>query len=152
MYLQLLCTLGGLNKVVIASMREPRAMKIVKLSTFVLFMLAVVRISEAAEEKKSEEEKRFSEELSFSLVNTTGNSDALSLAGKNEMKYKFTDKWTGSWVAGALDNKSDGDKTAESFWKGAFSATNTNGRLRTKPNSLKGWNTFRASKTAAPGN
>jgi len=91
-------------------------MKIVKLSMFVLFMFAVVQISEAAEEKKAEEEKRFSDELSFSLVNTTGNSDTLSLAGKNEMKYKFTDKWTGSWVVGALYNKSDGDKTAERYF------------------------------------
>ena len=40
-------------------------MKIVKLSVFVLFMLAVVQISEAVEEKKTKEEKRFSDELSF---------------------------------------------------------------------------------------
>jgi len=38
------------------------------------------------------------------------------LAGKNDMKYKFTDKWTGSWVAGALYNKSDGQKTAERYF------------------------------------
>ena len=88
-------------------------MKIVKLSMIVLLVFAAVRISEAAEETKPKEDKRFSDELSFSLVNTTGNSDTLALAGKNDMKYKFTDKWTGSWVAGALYNKSDGEKTAK---------------------------------------
>ena len=91
-------------------------MKIVKLSMLALFILTAVQISEAAEEKKSEKEKRFSDELSFALVNTTGNSDTLALAGKNEMKYKFTDKWTGSWVAGALYNKSDGEKSAERYF------------------------------------
>jgi len=91
-------------------------MKIVKLFVLFLFILASVQISEAAEENKPKEEKRFSNELSFSLVNTTGNSDTLTMAGKNEMKYRFTDKWTGSWVAGALYNKSDGDKTAETYF------------------------------------
>ena len=91
-------------------------MKIVKLFMIVLLVFAAVRISEAAEENKQKEDKHFSNELSFSLVNTTGNSDTLALAGKNDMKYKFTDKWTGSWVAGALYNKSDGEKTAERYF------------------------------------
>ncbi len=69
-----------------------------------------------AQEEKKEEEKRFSDTAEFSLVNTTGNTDTLALAGNNEMTYKFTDKWTGSWVAGALYNKSDGDKTAEKYY------------------------------------
>ena len=69
-----------------------------------------------AQEEKKEAEKRFSDAAEFSLVNTTGNTDTLALAGNNEMKYKFTDKWTGSWVAGALYNKSDGDKTAEKYY------------------------------------
>ncbi len=91
-------------------------MKIAKLTMFFLIMIAVVQTSDAAEEAKPKTEKRFSDELSFSLVNTTGNSDTLALAGKNEMKYKFTDKWTGSWGAGALYNKSDGNKTAERYF------------------------------------
>jgi putative salt-induced outer membrane protein YdiY len=98
--------------------KEGEKLKVVKLFVLVLFILAAVQvqISEAAEENKPKEEKSFSNELSFSLVNTTGNSDTLAMAGKNEMKYRFTDKWTGSWVAGALYNKSDGDKTAEKYF------------------------------------
>ncbi len=91
-------------------------MKIAKLTVLFLLMITVVQISEAAEETTPKEEKRFSNETSFALVNTTGNSDTLAVAGKNEMKYKFTEKWTGSWVAGGLYNKSDGDKTAERYF------------------------------------
>ena len=91
-------------------------MKTAKLIMLSLIMISAVQISEAAEEAKSKEEKRFSNETSFALVNTTGNSDTLTVAGKNEMKYKFTDKWTGSWVVGGLYNKSDGDKTAERYF------------------------------------
>jgi len=91
-------------------------MKTVRLSMFFLFMLAAVQISEAAEETKPKEEKRFSNEANFALVNTTGNTEALTVAGKNEMKYKFTDKWSGSWVVGALYGKSDGDKNAERYF------------------------------------
>ena len=40
-----------------------------------------------AENQSAEGKKRFSNETSISLVNTTGNTDTLSLAGKNEMKY-----------------------------------------------------------------
>ena len=90
--------------------------KTVRLSMFFLFMMAAVQISEAAEETKPKEEKRFSNEANFALVNTTGNSEALTVAGKNEMKYKFTDKWSGSWVVGALYGKSDGDKNAERYF------------------------------------
>jgi putative salt-induced outer membrane protein len=79
-------------------------------------MVFSVQISEAAEETTPKPEKRFSNEADFSLVNTTGNSEALTLAGKNEMKYKFTDKWAGSWLVGALYGRSDGDKNAERYF------------------------------------
>ena len=91
-------------------------MKTVRLSMFFLFMMAAVQISEAAEETKPQEAKRFSNEANFALVNTSGNTEALTVAGKNEMKYKFTDKWSGSWVVGALYGKSDGDKNAERYF------------------------------------
>ena len=85
-----------------------KMMKIVQLAIVLLFMLAAVQFSHAAEENKPKKEKRFSNETNFALVNTTGNTEALTVAGKNEMKYKFTDKWTGSWVVGALYGKSPG--------------------------------------------
>jgi putative salt-induced outer membrane protein len=91
-------------------------MKTAKFIMLSLIMITAVQISEAAEETKSKDDKRFSNETSFALVNTTGNSDTLTVAGKNEMKYKFTDKWIGSWGVGGLYNKSDGDKTAERYF------------------------------------
>lgn len=93
-----------------------KVMKIINLSMLFLFLLSVVQFSEAADESKTKEEKRFSNETNFALVNTTGNSEAFTVAGKNDMKYKFTDKWTGSWVLGALYGKSDGDKNAERYF------------------------------------
>jgi hypothetical protein len=50
-------------------------MKIVKLSVFILLIVSVVPMSAA-------EEKRFSNETHFSLVNTTGNSETFTVAGK----------------------------------------------------------------------
>jgi len=91
-------------------------MKIVKLFVFVLLMIAAAQISKAAEETTPKEEKRLTNETNFSLVNTTGNSEAFTVAGKNEMKYQFSDKWAGSWVIGALYGKSDGDKNAERYF------------------------------------
>jgi len=91
-------------------------MKIFKLSVLVLSMLATFQVHVSAADTEPKDDKRFSDELNFSLVNTTGNSDTLALAGKNDMKYKFSEKWTGSWVVGALYNKSDGDKSAEKYF------------------------------------
>ena len=91
-------------------------MRIVKPAIVFLFIIVAVQFSEAAEEKMAKEEKRFSNETNFALVDTSGNTDTLTVAGKNEMKYKFTDKWTGSWLVGGLYGKSDGDKTAERYF------------------------------------
>ena len=90
-------------------------MNILRLAVVWLCVMSFV-VTGFAEDKKPEEEKRFGNVTNLSIVNTTGNSDTLAVAGKNEMTYKFTDKWTGSWVAGALYNKSDGDKTAERYY------------------------------------
>jgi putative salt-induced outer membrane protein len=91
-------------------------MKLIKIAMILLFIVSAVQISEAAEESKAKEEKRFSNEADFALVNTTGNSKVFTVAGKNEMKYKFSDKWAGSWVIGALYGRSDGDKNAERYF------------------------------------
>jgi putative salt-induced outer membrane protein len=91
-------------------------MKIIRLGMVFLSIVIALQCSYAAEEKKPKEEKRFSNETNFALVNTTGNSDTLTVAGKNEMKYKFTDKWTGSWVAGGLYAENSNHKTAERYF------------------------------------
>ena len=69
-----------------------------------------------ADNQSAEGKKRFSNETSISLVNTTGNTDTLSLAGKNEMKYLFNEKWSGSWGAGAIYNEADGKKETERYF------------------------------------
>ncbi len=91
-------------------------MNIAKTAVIFLSMVIALQFSYAAEEEKAKTDKRFSNETNFSLVNTTGNSDTLTVAGKNEMKYKFTDKWTGTWVAGGLYAENNNDKTAERYF------------------------------------
>ena len=49
-----------------------------------------------------DEKKRLSSETSLSLVHTTENSDTLGMAGKNDLKNKFNEKWTASWAIGAV--------------------------------------------------
>jgi putative salt-induced outer membrane protein len=80
----------------------------------VLLLMGSVSLGHA--EDQTPEKKRFSNETSISLVNTTGNTDTLSLAGKNEMKYLFSTKWLGSWVAGAIYNEADGIKETERYY------------------------------------
>jgi len=67
-------------------------------------------------EDQPKEAKRFSDSLEVAVVNTTGNSDTLTAAGKNAMKYRFTDKWTGSWVIGAIYGEKNSEKTAERYY------------------------------------
>jgi len=69
-----------------------------------------------AEEQGKSEEKRFANETSISLVNTTGNTDTLSLAGKNEMSYNFSDKWAASWIVGAIYNEADKETETERYY------------------------------------
>jgi putative salt-induced outer membrane protein len=69
-----------------------------------------------ADDQKPKKEKRFSNETGLSVVSTSGNTDSLSLAGKNDMKYKFSDRWTGSWVVGAIYNETSGVKEAERYF------------------------------------
>ena len=84
---------------------------------FILFVLLMIgTVSLGYTEDQVLGKKRFSNETSISLVNTTGNTDTLSLAGKNEMKYIFSEKWAGSWVAGAIYNEADGIKETERYY------------------------------------
>ena len=85
-----------------------------KILLLVLLLMGPVSLGHA--EDQTPEKKRFTNETSISLVNTTGNTDTLSLAGKNEMKYLFSAKWLGSWVAGAIYNEADGIKETERYY------------------------------------
>jgi len=81
----------------------------------IVILVGLAGISSAAD-PAPDEKKRLSNETSLSLVNTTGNTETLSLAGKNELKYQFSEKWTGSWVLGALYKETDSQKEAERYF------------------------------------
>ena len=85
------------------------------MSTVMICICGIVGLG-YAEDQEPEKEKRFSNETSLSAVSTTGNTDSLSLAGKNDMKYKFSDRWSGSWVIGAIYNETSGVKEAERYF------------------------------------
>lgn len=84
-------------------------MRGVKFITVLLVLCALATGSHAAE-------KKWSDEAELSFVDTGGNTDVLSLSGKNLLKYRFTDKLKGAWKLGALYGESDGEKNAESYF------------------------------------
>jgi putative salt-induced outer membrane protein len=90
-------------------------MRTEKMVLVILCIIGAAGLSYAQDENLNEE-KRFSNETSISLVNTTGNTDTLSFAGKNEMAYKFSEKWTGSWLVGAIYNETDSEKETERYF------------------------------------
>ena len=61
------------------------------------------------------EESKWNEEGELSYIDTGGNSDILTLSIKNLLKYKFSEKTSGSWKAGFLYGKSGGVKNAENY-------------------------------------
>jgi len=62
------------------------------------------------------EEKKWADEAELSFVSTGGNTELISLSGKNLLKYTFTDKLLGTWRIGALYGKDDNVKTAERYF------------------------------------
>ena len=76
----------------------------------VLLVIFVVATGAHAEEKK------WSDQAELSFVDTGGNTDITTLSAKNLLKYKFSEKLQGEWTAGALYGKTDGEKTAESYF------------------------------------
>lgn len=69
-----------------------------------------------ADDQEQKDNKRFSNQTSFSLVDTTGNTETLSLSGENEMTYAFSDTWAGSWLLGAIYKENDGEKESERYY------------------------------------
>lgn len=81
--------------------------------TMILVVLGIIGLAGPGH---ADEEKAFSNETSFSLVNTSGNTDSLSVAGNNKMGYQFDEKWLGTWVVGGLYNENDDKKEAERYF------------------------------------
>ena len=88
-----------------------------KLFLFIMVLcigLAIAAASSFAEEKAAE--KALSDEGEVSYVQTEGNTKVTTLAVKNLLKYKFTEKLLGSWKAGGVNAKTENVKTAESYF------------------------------------
>lgn len=83
------------------------------ITTFCLICMSGIGF---AEDPKPEQVKRFSNETIFSMVNTRGNTDTLTLAGENEMAYKFSEKWAGSWGAGVVYKEVDSTNQTERYF------------------------------------
>jgi putative salt-induced outer membrane protein len=65
---------------------------------------------------QGEKVKKWSDQAELAFVNTSGNSEATTLAFKNELKYIFSDNINGTWKVRALYAENDGDKTAENYF------------------------------------
>ena len=66
---------------------------------FVSLWILVVCTAAWGEEPET---KRWKNEAELAFVNTTGNSDVLTAAIRNELQYRFTPKLTADWKIGAL--------------------------------------------------
>lgn len=61
------------------------------------------------------ETEKWSDEAELSYVNSSGNTELETLAGKNTLKYEFTQDLSGTWKASMLYGKTDDVKTAEQY-------------------------------------
>ena len=64
----------------------------------------------------ADDTKPWKDEAELSFVMTDGNAEILTLAAKNLFSYTFTEKWAGSWEAGALYGKVDDTRVAERYY------------------------------------
>jgi len=62
------------------------------------------------------EEKKWTDEAELSFVDTGGNTEVVSLSGKNLLTYAFTEKLLGAWKLGALYGETDNVKNAEKYY------------------------------------
>lgn len=90
-------------------------LRVVKLALTVLCLIGMTEIG-FSEDLQPNQEKRFSNETTFSMVTTRGNTDTLTLAGENEMAYKFSETWAGSWGAGAVYKEVDSTNKIERYF------------------------------------
>jgi putative salt-induced outer membrane protein len=60
--------------------------------------------------------RRWRDQAELAFVNTTGNSEVLTIAVKNVLDYKLTPRLNGNWKIGALKGKTQGETTAERYY------------------------------------
>lgn len=84
--------------------------KTLALVTLILSMVAGLAYAEDAADRK------WSNETGFSYVQTTGNTEILTLALENVLGYTFSEKLEGVWNLRALNGETDGERTAERYF------------------------------------
>jgi len=62
------------------------------------------------------QEKQWEDSAELSYVQTGGNTDIMTFSGNNTLKYRFSDKWAGTWKLGALYGETDGVNNAERYF------------------------------------
>jgi putative salt-induced outer membrane protein len=97
------------------SMEGPRcrfAAAIRILFSAVIFLAAV---SAAGAQELSKTDTGWSDQAEFSYVETSGNTDTTSFAGRNLLTYRHAPGTAGSWKIGGLHSEEGGRTTAERF-------------------------------------
>lgn len=84
-----------------------------RFATILILMACLAAPHARAEENATV--KNWSDEAELSYVETSGNSDVKTLSAKNLLKYKFTDRLSGSWKLAALRGEAAGALTAERY-------------------------------------
>ena len=63
----------------------------------------------------AENNQNWKDEAELSYVDTSGNTDVLSLSAKNKLIVGFTERLSAQWDLSALYGETDGDKSAERY-------------------------------------
>jgi putative salt-induced outer membrane protein len=69
-----------------------------------------------AEDTTGAAPKPFTNKTRFSMVDTGGNTDTLTLAGENKLQYRFSEKWEGTWGVGAVHQEADSSIETERYF------------------------------------
>ena len=76
---------------------------------------AILVFCSTALAEDAETDKKWSDEAEFSYVSTSGNSQTTTLAGKNLLKHRFSEKIEGQWDVSALFSEDHDITTAERY-------------------------------------